>query len=884
MIYFRVILTRLVFIFFSITYSSAQTKISGFVKDVSNSPIEKANIVVSGSKNQILSYTYTKPDGSYFINLETNSNPYIVISANSLGFQKIADTVHLSPYQKKIIVSFNLEEQLEQLDEVVLKSTEKISSNDNVTTVRVEAFTNGAEQTVEDILKNLPGIEVLIDGSIKAHGKFIDKLLIENEDIFNNNYKILSKNLDAIVLKSVQIIDNYEDNPILAKVRESEKVALNLVLKEKYKNIWFGNLNNGIGNKDRIKASANVGLIRKDIKFFDFIDYNNLGKKASAQLKDTPSSINFNTSYQEEKIEKNVQPIFSIDNKESNLFNEEHSTFNKAFINSLGFVTNIKSKVKLRGTGYFTNDAQNELFSSETIFNIDENPIHYNENNNISRKNPISGGDLEIRFTKNQNMFLKNVMIYNNKPETINNQLLFNNNNIIQNLKKGNRSFHNHFNFSYLLKSKSVIHNYLYFGNNKIIQKNDIVSPTLNNFLSINEDSQINNNSNDKVRVIGGKSTLLSNIGKYNSSLELGYESLKETRNNNFRVSNENYNYSIDSLQNRLTFNQQTLQLKTSLSYPLSEKVEISTEIAIDYLDIKTKYSKISKWLINPKIILYLKKTKIGFIRLSYNRNYDDLESILFLNNFQLKSYQSFKKGLKNIHLQKKDILGFYYQLNNELKTQSLSVRTHYTLSNGIYTTDNQIGENIILSSYRFVNIGNKLSTNINLTSYFKKLALSTNIGTSQVWSSLPIKANTSEFKDLKTYSSSYFLTGTTYFNFPVNFGFKLNLSNNESQFNNSKSKFQWKNTDLNITYKLSKFWIATINNNSYWIDNLDYHFITLNLNHTPETSKFSYKLVLNNLTNENNFSTVNIDEYSTYRSNLRLLPRYVFFLVKYRF
>ncbi|NCP91019.1 MAG: hypothetical protein GW827_12450, partial [Flavobacteriales bacterium] len=149
MIYFRVILTRLVFIFFSITYSSAQTEISGFVKDVSNSPIEKANIVVSGSKNQILSYTYTKPDGSYFINLETNSNPYIVISANSLGFQKIADTVHLSPYQKKIIVSFNLEEQLEQLDEVVLKSTEKISSNDNVTTVRVEAFTNGAEQTVE---------------------------------------------------------------------------------------------------------------------------------------------------------------------------------------------------------------------------------------------------------------------------------------------------------------------------------------------------------------------------------------------------------------------------------------------------------------------------------------------------------------------------------------------------------------------------------------------------------------------------------------------------------------------------------------------------------------------------------------------------------------
>ncbi len=883
MSYLRVITTQLFFVFFTFLFATAQTQITGYVKDASDLPIE-ANIIVYSSKNDILAYTYTKTDGTYIVNLDASSHSYLLISANSLGFRKTVDTIRLFPNQKKIIASFNLEEHLEQLDEVVLKSTEKISSNGNITTVRVKAFTNGTEQTVEDILKDLPGIEVLKDGTIKAHGKFIDKLLIEEEDMFNSNYKVLSKNLDAIVLESVQIIDNYEDNPILAKVRESEKVALNLVLKEKYKNIWFGNLNTGIGNKDRIKVSANVGMIRKKIKFFNFINYNNLGEKASTQLKNTPSSININTLYQEEKIEKHVIPIFTIDSKENSLFNEGQSTFNKAFINSLAFVTNIKSKIKLRGTGFFTKDIQNELFSSETVFNLGENPIRYFENNNTTRENLISGGELEIRYSKNKNSFLKNVIVYNNKPGTINNLLLFNNSNIVQNLKKRESSFYNHLNYTYLFEGKNVIHTYIYFGNNKIKQKNNIKSPTLNNSLSLNENSQINTNSNDKIKVLGGKSTLLFNIGKYKSSLKLSYESLKEIRENKFIIPNEESSNEIDSLQNKLTFNQQTLQLRISLRYPFSEKVEISTEVSMDYLDIKIGGSETSKWFINPKVSLNIRKIKIGRFRLSYIRNYDNPKSFFFLNNFQLRNYQSFKKGVKNIYLSKKETLGFYYQWNNDIKTQSFSLRARYSVSNGKYATDNQIGQNIILSSYRFVNGGNKLSSSINFTSYFKKLNLSTNVGTSLVWSNSLIKANTSEFKNLKSYSSSYYLSGTTYFNLPINFSFKLNLNKNKSKFNNLESKFLWKKAGLNITYKLSEFWIATLNNNYYWIDNLDYSFIALNLNHTPPKSKFSYQLVLNNITNENRLSIVNIDEYSTYKSNLRLLPRYLFFLVKYRF
>jgi hypothetical protein len=55
----------------------------------------------------------------------------------------------------------------------------------------VASFTNRAN-TGRCFKKKLPGIEVQQDGSIKAHGVTIDKLL-KIEDMFDKNYKLLLK-------------------------------------------------------------------------------------------------------------------------------------------------------------------------------------------------------------------------------------------------------------------------------------------------------------------------------------------------------------------------------------------------------------------------------------------------------------------------------------------------------------------------------------------------------------------------------------------------------------------------------------------------------------------------------------------------------------------
>ena len=208
------------------------------------------------------------------------------------------------------IQTFVLEEKTEYLKEVVIEANQKIRINRDTTTIKVASFGNKTEQTVEDILKKLPGIEVQKDGSIKAHGKTIDKLLIEGDDLFDKNYKLLTKNLDAKSLDAVQIIDDFEDNPILKGMNNSDKVALNLKLKKDKQNIWFGNIMAGAGivSENRWKEGINLGLLKKKIKLFYLADYNNSGEKATDQVS---KSINENNLFGENRYEKTAKSLFS---------------------------------------------------------------------------------------------------------------------------------------------------------------------------------------------------------------------------------------------------------------------------------------------------------------------------------------------------------------------------------------------------------------------------------------------------------------------------------------------------------------------------------------------------------------------------------------------
>jgi hypothetical protein len=870
--------TLYILLFLPITILSQEIKLSGTAKDITNRSIESASVMVLDNTSNTLSYTYTDQNGNYNLLFEKPSNNAITITISCLGYSKKEVLLDLNS-DKNISQSFILEEKSEYLKEVVIESNQKIKIDRDTTTIKVASFANKTEQTVEDILKKLPGIEVLKDGSIKAHGKYIDKLLIEGEDLFDKNYKLLSKNLDAKLLDAVQIIDGFEDNPILKKMNNSDKTALNLKLKKDIQNVWFGNILIGAGivSENRWKESLNLGLLKKKIKLFYLADYNNSGDKATDQVS---NAVIENSIFGQDRLEKTAQNHYNISSNENNSFSKSQSVFNKALFNSLSFTKKLKPNITLRGVGYFANDNQTQNSFSETIYNIGANPISNTETNLYQSKKTLSAGELELKYFANQDNYITNLLIYKNNPNRINADLIFNNSQIEQASIAKNQTFYNHLNHTYRISDTKILNNYIYFGNDLINQESKITSPFLNQFLNASSDASASQIADNSILYFGIKSKLISRYRKLEHTIAIQYENSNEILNNNFTIeNNQNTDY-----ENHSKLKQNLFSVENAIRYNFSRKIDFTASLNYtqNRFDTNSMINNVS--LFNSKAFLNIKKTSLGNFTFSYSEN-NNLPEINYLTtNPQLIDYRSFRKGTSYDGLIRNKAFSFFHTLFNDEKRFSISSSFFYLQSKRIVNSESTITNNFNFENYILSKGGDSYNANFNIVNYFRSIKLATKLETSQNWSSNPTKANSTEYSALKSYNSTYKFSGTTYFKLPINFDFGVNYNYFQSKFNGITTKNETADFFINSNYKISKTWLAEINSTFYKMNSTNYSFVNAVINYNPMESRFSYRMMLNNLANDHEFTLVSLDNYTSYTSTINLVPRYLLVTAKYRF
>lgn len=232
--------------------------IQGKVVDSLNQPIEQALVYITpDSSDQFLKFAYSNPEGTFDLKV-SNSYSKVILHVQFLGY---------SPYKKLIQRENNeplrilLKPSSVQIREVVVSDERPaIVEKSDTTVYDLKQFADSTEYNVEDLLKKIPGIEVKPDGSINVNGKAIDKVLIEDADLFGRNYTLATQNIRANFIEQVEVIDHYQDNPVLKDVNLSDKVVLNLLMKEEKKNIVSGMLDGGLGWGEELKGSFNANL------------------------------------------------------------------------------------------------------------------------------------------------------------------------------------------------------------------------------------------------------------------------------------------------------------------------------------------------------------------------------------------------------------------------------------------------------------------------------------------------------------------------------------------------------------------------------------------------------------------------------------------------
>jgi len=101
------------------------------------------------------------------------------------------------------------------------------------------------------------------DGTIKAQGEKVQKVLVDGKEFFGNDPKIATKNLPADAIDKVQVYDKQSDQAQLTGFEDGNyEKTINLKLKKDKKKGVFGKVNAGGGTRERYEGKFNVNSFK----------------------------------------------------------------------------------------------------------------------------------------------------------------------------------------------------------------------------------------------------------------------------------------------------------------------------------------------------------------------------------------------------------------------------------------------------------------------------------------------------------------------------------------------------------------------------------------------------------------------------------------------
>lgn len=372
----------------------SQKKVYGKITNVDGKELAGASVSIKKDL-KIIDYTITDSKGNFTFDVNS-ANDYF-IEVNCLGFHKQTFELHTSE-KDTVEKNFILQNSHELLQEVIVKVEPPVKLHGDTLIFNAKTLSTGVENVVEELLKNIPGIIIQKNGAISYNDKPIEKVMIEGSDLFNSGYSILTKNMPVQPLEKVEILQSYSNNKLLKGIEDSDKVALNLTLKEGFKNIWFGDLLLGYGNKNRYLMSGNLMNFTKTHKTFFTTSANNSGYDKIGNGSDLLSN---NIELETIGLKYRLQAPMSIGINTPNL-DEYRVNFNNTKTASVSSIFPVGTYGNLKLLGYIGVDALRGFNTSNTVVDFKNTSFENDESNqSIQRiKNSFFSAVFNYDFSK----------------------------------------------------------------------------------------------------------------------------------------------------------------------------------------------------------------------------------------------------------------------------------------------------------------------------------------------------------------------------------------------------------------------------------------------------------------------------------------------------
>lgn len=365
-------------------YEAAAQKfsITGTVADSARSPLPSSAVMLLSAKDStLINFAVTDVRGAF------------EIKNVSLGDYLLKITfVGYSPFEKKISVSGNLsvinvglikmEAQNLQLGEVVIRG-EKAPVTVKRDTIEFNAgsFKTKANANVEDLLKKMPGMEVDTDGTVRAQGTEVQRVMVDGREFFGRDPKLATRNLPADAVEKVQVFDKKSDQAVFTGVDDGVKEkTINLELKEDKRNGAFGNVMAGYGSNDRFQGKASINRFGKGQQ----LSFLGMGNNINEQGFSFGDFMNFTGGSQQMMGGGGGRMSIQIDGNNSNgvplNFGGRQNGIMTNYAGGVNFNKDLSKKTQLTSSYFYNRIDQNINQLTNRINYLKDSSYFYNEN------------------------------------------------------------------------------------------------------------------------------------------------------------------------------------------------------------------------------------------------------------------------------------------------------------------------------------------------------------------------------------------------------------------------------------------------------------------------------------------------------------------------
>lgn len=278
---------------------------------ISKQPVAAATVTVLERKDSsLVTFTMTGSDGRFELKGLANGDYRLMITHvsyhNSNKFFSITEANKTAELGNLI-----MNDKAKVLEEVVLAAeAPPVTLINDTIQYNAGSFKVQPNASVEQLLKKLPGVKVEKDGTIKAQGEKVNRVLVDGKEFFGNDPKVATKNLPADAVDKVQVYDKQSDQATLTGFEDGNyEKTINLKLKKDKKKGMFGKVNAGVGNKERYEGKFNVNSFKGARQFsaigmgnntnaegFSFMDILNFSGELARMQRGGGGNININIS------------------------------------------------------------------------------------------------------------------------------------------------------------------------------------------------------------------------------------------------------------------------------------------------------------------------------------------------------------------------------------------------------------------------------------------------------------------------------------------------------------------------------------------------------------------------------------------------------------